>query len=163
MRCISLQRELPHNCRMSISELYKHIVLEHNRAPRNAGALAGHTHAADGANPMCGDSLRCEALCCDGRIVDLRFSGESCAITTATASILSEQVRGMDAQDLAQLRDRFAALLRMAVDSPEDPVLRELNALAELRRYPARQKCALLPFATLAAALSGLGSVSTEH
>lgn len=140
--------------------LYQDIVLEHNRAPRNFGVLPGHTHAADGANPLCGDALHVELVARDGRIEVLRFSGESCAITTATASMLSEMVA--DAAALDALRARFEAMLRAEPGAPEDPALGPLNALAELRRYPARWKCALLPFATLGAALRGSAQASTE-
>jgi nitrogen fixation NifU-like protein len=143
------------------SELYKQIVLEHNRAPRNFGALPGHTHAADGVNPMCGDALRIELVARDGRVEDLRFSGESCAITTATASILTGLAAGLDAEALAALRARFDALLRGGATG-EDPALDGLNALQELRNYPARVKCALLPFETLAAALRGAATATTE-
>lgn len=145
------------------SELYRDVVLDHNRAPRNFGALTAHTHAADGANPMCGDRLRVEAsVADDGRIAELRFSGESCAITTAAASMLSELAANADAAALAALRARFEAMLAAAPESPEDPALGALNALAELRRYPARWKCALLPFATLRAALEGDARATTE-
>ena len=143
-------------------ELYRDVVLEHNRAPRNFGALPAHTHAADGANPMCGDRLRVEARVENGRIVELRFAGESCAITTAAASMLSELVADADAPALAALRARFEALLAAAPDAAEDPGLGALNALAELRRYPARWKCALRPFATLRAALEGDARATTE-
>jgi nitrogen fixation NifU-like protein len=68
--------------------LYTAIVLDHQRSPRRFGALDRHTHAADGVNPLCGDALRVELLQADGRIVDLRFSGASCAVATATASML---------------------------------------------------------------------------
>ena len=143
------------------SDLYKQIVLDHNRAPRNFGVLPGHTHAADGSNPLCGDALRIELTQNDGRIADLRFSGESCAITTAAASMLSELAGGADADAIAALRARFDALLGGTADA-EDPQLRDLNALVELRRYPARLKCALLPFETLSAALRGAPTATTE-
>ena len=143
-------------------ELYRDVVLDHNRAPRNFGTLPAHTHAADGANPMCGDQLRVEAVIDDGRIAALRFSGESCAITTAAASMLGELVAGADAASLAALRARFETMLAAAPDAPEDPALGALNALAELKRYPARWKCALLPFATLRAALEGDARATTE-
>jgi nitrogen fixation NifU-like protein len=142
------------------ASLYQSIVLEHNRAPRNFGRLDDPTHAADGANPMCGDALHVELVAHDGKIEALRFSGESCAITTAAASMLSELVADADALDA--LRARFEAMLRADPDAPEDPALGALNALSELRRYPARWKCALLPFATLGAALRGSGKATTE-
>lgn len=144
---------------MSISDLYQRIVLEHNRAPRNFGALPGHTHAADGANASCGDALRCELRMERGHIGDIRFGGESCAIATAAASMLSERVGGLDVAAVDALRARFDAFLRADGGADE---LGELVALGELRRHPARMKCAMLPFATLLAALAGEARATTE-
>ena len=148
--------------RMSVAELYRQTVLDHHRAPRGFGALDGHTHAADGANPLCGDTLRCEARVAGGRIEALRFQGEACAIATAAASMLGELAVGRDAGGIAALRGRFEDYLRGPDDDGEDPALGDLNALGELRRYPARHKCALLPFATVQAALAGAAAATTE-
>jgi nitrogen fixation protein NifU and related proteins len=145
---------------MSEQALYKEIVLDHYKHPRNRGALDGCTHAADGVNPLCGDALRIELVCADDRIAAMKFSGEACAITTATASMLSELVAGFDAADVAALNAPFDRLLRGEVDA--DDALGPLNALAELRRHPLRRKCAELPWATLRAALEGTSPISTE-
>ena len=141
--------------------LYKELVLDHYKHPRNRGALDGCTHAADGVNALCGDSLRVELICADDRIEAMRFSGEACAITTATASMLSELVAGFDAAGVAALNAPFDRLLRGEADA--DAALGPLNALAELRRHPLRRKCAELPWATLRAALEGTARVSTER
>ena len=146
---------------MTEQRLYKDVVLDHYRNPRNRGALDGCTHAADGVNPLCGDSLRVELVCADQRIAAMRFSGEACAITTATASMLTELVAGFDASEVAALNAPFDRLLRGEVDTEE--ALGPLNALAELRRHPLRRKCAELPWATLRAALEGTTRVSTEN
>ena len=145
---------------MPEQRLYQELVLDHYRNPRNRGALDGCTHAADGVNPLCGDSLRVELVCADGRIAAMKFSGEACAITTATASMLSELVAGFDVGELAALNAPFDRLLRGEVEA--DETLGPLNALAELRRHPLRRKCAELPWATLRAALEGTSRVSTE-
>lgn len=145
---------------MSTPALYQKVVLDHYRNPRNHGALPGCTHAADGVNPLCGDSLRFELDCAGGRIVALRFSGEACAITTATASMLSELVDGLDLAQVAALSLPFERLVDGEI--AEEPALGSLNALGELRRYPARRKCALLPWATLRAALGGTPRITTE-
>jgi len=145
---------------MSIPALYQQTVLDHYRNPRNHGVLAACTHAADGVNPLCGDSLHVELKCVDGRIVDMRFSGEACAITTAAASMLSELVAGCDAGDVAALNAPFEQLLSGDLAAVE--TLGALNALGELRRYPSRRKCAELPWATLRAALAGTARISTE-
>jgi nitrogen fixation NifU-like protein len=145
---------------MSAANLYQQLVLDHYRHPRNRGELAGWTHAADGVNPLCGDALRVELRCADGRIVGMRFSGQACAITTATASMLSELVQGRGADDVATLHAPFGRLLNG--DLGEDLSLGPLNAMRELHRHPSRRKCAELPWATLRAALAGTARVSTE-
>lgn len=145
---------------MSTVALYQDIVLDHYRHPRGHGAVAGCTHAADGVNPLCGDSLRIELRCEDGRVVAFGFTGEACAITTATASMLAELSPGLDGERIAGLMQRFERLLEGADDDAE---LGPLNAMRELRRHPSRRKCALLPWATLRAALQGSNRASTEE
>ena len=145
---------------MDTPALYHHVVLDHYRNPRNRGVLAECTHAADGVNPLCGDALRVELACANGRIAGMRFSGEACAITTATASMLSELAVGREAADIVALNAPFARLLAGEID--EARALGPLNAMRELKRYPSRRKCAELPWATLCAALEGAARVSTE-
>ena len=142
-----------------MNPLYAPLVLEHYRNPRGRGALAACTHAADGVNPLCGDSLRIELRCEDGRVVEFVFSGESCAITTATASMLGELARGSTQAELDSLARRFAQLIEGA---DEDAAFGPLNAMRALQHHAARRKCALLPWATLRAALAGLPTISTE-
>lgn len=145
---------------MAAQALYRDVVLDHYRHPRNRGALARCTHAADGVNPLCGDSLRIEVDCADGRIARIGFSGEACAITTATASMLSELAIGRDADEIAALHAPFDRLLAGEIEAAE--ALGPLNALAELKRHPSRRKCAELPWATLRAALGGETHTTTE-
>lgn len=144
---------------MADSTLYQQVVLEHYRHPRNRGSLAACTHAADGANPLCGDRLRIELTLGDERIVGLRFTGEACAIATATMSMLSELVPGRSEVDVAGMADRFARLIE---SGDEDDTLGTLNTMRELQRYSSRRKCALLPWATLRAALTGEAHATTE-
>ncbi|MDR2013372.1 MAG: SUF system NifU family Fe-S cluster assembly protein [Rhodanobacter sp.] len=144
---------------MSASPLYQQLVLDHYRHPRNRGGLAQHTHAADGANPLCGDALRVEVRCVDGRIEAMRFSGEACAIATATASMLSEWVADRPSAALADFAQRFE---RLIADGTDDSAFGPLLTLRELQRYPSRRKCALLPWATLHAALTGVARATTE-
>ncbi|MBS0590595.1 MAG: SUF system NifU family Fe-S cluster assembly protein [Proteobacteria bacterium] len=143
------------------STLYQHIVVEHSRSPRHFGALSEATHAADGANPLCGDALRVELRIERGHIAAVAFRGEACAIAKATASLLSEQSLGRDASDIAMLEARFERLI--CGDIAADETLGDLNALAALSRYPARRKCAMLPFATWRAALAGESRITTER
>jgi nitrogen fixation protein NifU and related proteins len=146
---------------MSAAALYPQIVLEHYRNPRNRGSVDGCTHAADGVNALCGDALHVEVACTpDRRIAAIRFSGEACAITTATASMLSELVRGMDAAEVALVGQRFERVIDGAAEAGG---LGDLDAMTELRRHPARRKCAQLPWATLRAALAGQSRTTTEQ
>jgi len=145
---------------MTAPALYRDVVLDHYRNPRNRGELAGCTHAADGVNPLCGDSLRVELHCTRGRIDTMRFSGDACAVTLATASMLSELVAGRDVSEIAELQRPFERLVCGEIEQHRG--LGPLNALGELRRYPARRKCAQLPWATLRAALAGTARVTTE-
>ena len=144
---------------MADSALYQQVVLEHYRHPHNRGYLDACTHAAEGANPLCGDRLRIELALDDERIGALRFNGEACAIATATMSMLSELVPGRSDVDIAGMADRFA---RMIESGDEDRTLGALNAMRELHRYASRRKCALLPWATLRAALAGEAHTTTE-
>ena len=145
---------------MDAASLYTQCVLDHQRSPRNVGRLEEHTHAADGANPLCGDSMHMELRCAEGRIAALRFDAAACAVATATASMLSELAVGRSAQQIADLELRFADLVSGVVD--HDAALADLNARAALARHPSRRKCALLAFATLRAALAGTASATTE-
>lgn len=142
-----------------MSALYREIVLDHQRAPRRHGELAQPSHASDGVNALCGDALRVELRILDGRIVDYAFRGECCAIATATASLIGDAVHGREVAAVAPLQHAFAAMIAGATPAP---ALGDLDALAELVRYPARRKCALLPWATLAAALAGEPRATTE-
>lgn len=144
---------------MADSALYQQVVLEHYRHPRNRGSLDACTHAADGANPLCGDRLHIELKRGDEGIQALRFTGEACAIATATMSMLSELVPGRSQVDIAAMAGRFARLIE---SGDEDSTLGTLNAMRELQRYPSRRKCALLPWATLRAALAGEAHTTTE-
>jgi nitrogen fixation NifU-like protein len=149
-----------YNALMSVSELYQRIVLEHSRAPHNFGTLAAPTHAADGDNPLCGDALHVDLRVAEGRVEAITFRGAACAIAKATASLLSERAKRLDANEVAQLETCFARLIRGEIEA--DAALGDLNALAALANYPARRKCALLPFATLRAALAGETKTTTE-
>lgn len=145
--------------RMSEPALYPDLVLDHYRNPRNRGAMDACTHAADGANPLCGDRLRIELRCEGGRIGQMRFTGEACAIAIATASMLGEQVAGLDRAAVGLLAERIA---RLVTTGDAGVALGALDALAPLQRHPARRKCALLPIATVCAALDGHDLATTE-
>ena len=132
------------------STLYSETVLSHNRAPRNCGCLADATHHGAAENALCGDRLVLSLRVDDDLIVAAMFDGESCAITTACASMLTETLRGAPLATASSLREAMTAMFRGDAPAPG-----EFAAFAELRHHPARQRCALLPFD---AALSALQS-----
>ena len=126
-------------------------MLDHGRHPRNHGALAGATHSARGDNPFCGDRVTV-ALILDGdRIADARFDGAGCAISTASASMMTSALRGRTRAEAESLCRAFESLLAgSAGDERRSAALGELGAFAGVRRYPVRVKCARLPWQTLA-------------
>jgi nitrogen fixation NifU-like protein len=130
------------------STLYSETVLAHNRAPHNCGCLESATHHGVAENAMCGDHLELSLRVRDGVIDAVMFDGESCAITTACASMLTEALRGGDAARIAELRDEMLAMFRSGPAARD-----EFAAFAELCHHPARQRCALLPFDAALAAL----------
>lgn len=145
-----------------LRELYQEIILDHYRKPRNFGPLEGANHQAAGHNPLCGDqckvSLKVEP---DGGIEEIHFEGAGCAISTASASLMTEAVRGRSVAEARKLFQRFHDLLTHKGEP--DGELGELEALAGVRDLPVRIKCATLPWHTLKAALEGHGGdVSTE-
>jgi nitrogen fixation protein NifU and related proteins len=147
---------------MDLKDLYRDVILDHNRQPRNFGTLAAADSQADGHNPLCGDRLTV-ALRLDGeRIEDIRFEGKGCAISTASASLMTEAVKGKDRAAVAALFEKVHALLTQP-QALSDPALGKLAALSGVREFPARVKCASLCWHTLNAALAhAAATVSTE-
>ena len=135
------------------SELYQELVLEHKRKPRHFGHLDAPTGKARGHNPQCGDDLQVEVQVEDGRLRDIAFSGQGCAICIASASMMSEALVGRDVETAQQLQQRFRAVLTGDA-SPEEVDLGKLISLSGVRRYPSRIKCALLGWHALMHALS---------
>ena len=146
---------------MDLAELYRDVIVDHNRSPRNRGRLAAATHHAEGDNPLCGDRLSLDVELAGDVIRDLRFEGSGCAISTASASLMSEAVKGRTRAEATEL---FGAVHRMLTGEPADAGrLGKLAALAGVRAFPARVKCASLCWHTLNAALAGgRGAVTTE-
>lgn len=130
------------------SALYSETVLAHNRAPHNCGCLPDATHQGVAENALCGDRLELSLRVHDRTVEAAMFDGESCAITTACASMLTEALRGAPLDTASSLREAMAAMFRGDADAPG-----EFAAFSELRHHPARQRCALLPFEAVAAAL----------
>jgi nitrogen fixation NifU-like protein len=149
---------------MELNELYRDVILDHNRRPRNFGALDPADASVEGFNPMCGDRLTVRLQMADDKIREIRFEGQGCAISTASASMMTEAVKGKTAAEALQLFDRVHQLLTDDAAPPADD-LGKLAALSGVREYPARVKCASLCWHTMAAALRAGGAaaaVTTE-
>jgi nitrogen fixation NifU-like protein len=147
-----------------LRELYQEVILDHTKHPRNFGTLERATHRAQGHNPLCGDQLALFVEVADDRLRDLRFAGRGCAISTASASLLTEAVKGRTTAEAHALFARFHAAVTAPSDEPVDVAgLGKLAALAGVREFPMRVKCASLAWHTLEAALAGKPEpVSTE-
>ena len=147
---------------MELKELYRDVILDHNRRPRNFGRLAPPALSAHGHNPLCGDQLTVYAALDGGRLSDVRFEGSGCAISVASASLMTEAVRGRSRDEFARLYGEVHELLTRA-DAPVPAELGKLAALSGVREFPARVKCASLCWHTLNAALAGADQpVTTE-
>jgi nitrogen fixation NifU-like protein len=146
---------------MELTDLYREVILDHNRQPRNFGRLDPHDAEAKGHNPLCGDRLTLTLLRDGDRLTDLRFEGNGCAISMASASMMSEAVKGRSRAEIEALFTRVHALL--TTQGASDAELGKLAALSGVREFPARVKCASLCWHTLNAALArGDTTVSTE-
>jgi nitrogen fixation NifU-like protein len=148
----------------ALRELYQEVLLDHYRRPRNSGPLPGATHEADGNNPLCGDRIKLR-LGLDGERLDrIAFEAFGCAISTASASLMSEAVKG---KTRGEADDMFREFQQMLID-PAPPVdaeerLGKLAIFAGVREFPVRVKCATLPWHTLHAALTNeRAKVTTE-
>jgi len=147
---------------MDLKDLYRDVILDHNRRPRNFGRLQPCDAHAEGHNPLCGDRLTVSLRLKDDRIEDIRFEGKGCAISTASASLMTEAVKGKDKRTVNELYGRIHSLLTRQDAIPDDS-LGKLAALSGVREFPARVKCASLCWHTLNAALErGDATVSTE-
>jgi nitrogen fixation NifU-like protein len=148
---------------MDLKDLYRDVIVDHNRNPRNFGKLQPADAQADGHNPLCGDRLTMYVTLDDGRIRDAKFEGSGCAISVASASLLTEAVRGKSRQEVKDLFDAIHALLTQHDAQVDAGKLGKLAALSGVREFPARVKCASLCWHTLNAALDRAAEpVSTE-
>lgn len=147
---------------MDLKDLYRDVILDHNRQPRNFGRIEGTDAQADGHNPLCGDRLTVFVRLNGEQVADIRFEGKGCAISTASASLMTEAVKGKDRAAIQSLYDKVHELLTQQ-DAAADASLGKLAALSGVREFPARVKCASLCWHTLNAALAhGAATVSTE-
>jgi nitrogen fixation NifU-like protein len=150
---------------MELNDLYRDVILDHNRKPRNFGVLEPADATVEGFNPLCGDRLTVRVKMDGEQISDIRFEGQGCAISTASASLMTEAVKGKSRAEALGLFDRVHHLL--TDDAASSDELGKLAALSGVREYPARVKCASLCWHTLVSALKSPdpqqpAAVSTE-
>jgi nitrogen fixation NifU-like protein len=144
-----------------LSELYQEVILDHNKRPRNFRVLENASHHAEGYNPLCGDRLSLY-LRIDGEVVtDVGFQGSGCAISKASASLMTDVVKGMPVAGVQALSARFHRMVTTAPDVPVED-LGKLSVLSGVRQFPVRVKCASLAWHTLKAALERQPEISTE-
>jgi len=147
-----------------LSDLYQEVILDHNRRPRNYGPLADADRQARGHNPLCGDRLTVFVKLADDRIADIRFEGSGCAISKASASIMTEAVKGKSVAEAASLFERFKTMITAPMDkAADDESLGKLLAFGGVREFPVRIKCASLPWHTLKAALAASNDIAVTE
>ena len=144
-------------------DLYQEIILDHNRRPRNYRLLEDHTYSADGYNPICGDAIKVFVKLDGDKIEDVSFQGQGCAISKASASLMTVKLKG---KSLAQAEEEFARFRGMLSEDCDHEVdfldFGDLASLSGVRRFPARIKCATLAWHALEAALQGKEQTTTE-
>lgn len=138
-----------------LQDLYQSIILDHNRRPKNYGALDGATNRAEGRNPLCGDEVAVEVKVADDAIADVRFTAVGCAISRAAASIMTQAVKGKSREEVDALFAQFHDLVtgKLKPTPLEARKLGEMAAFSGVSRFPVRVKCASMPWHTLQAAL----------
>ena len=144
-------------------QLYQEVILDHNRKPRNFGAILDANRHAEGHNPLCGDHIKLSLEVMDDKIAAIAFEGEGCAICKASASMMTSAVKGKSVLDAEVMVDEFRGMATGTLDiDKEKHQLGKLKVFAGVRDLPSRVKCAILPWHTLHAALHAGNAVSTE-
>ena len=150
---------------MALEDLYREVILDHYRSPRNKGRLETPNASADGVNPLCGDEIHIDLAIVDDVVTDVAIEGQGCSISQSSASMMTEAIKGKSRDEIEDLVSKFRTL--MSLDDGNDPgldperpgaVLGDLEALQGVRQYPVRIKCANLSWNTL---LEALGEGST--
>jgi nitrogen fixation NifU-like protein len=146
-----------------LSELYQQVILDHNKKPRNFRKLENANHTADGYNPLCGDQLTIYLDLEDGVVKEVGFEGSGCAISKASASMMTQAVKGKSKEQAENLFQEFHSMVTGELnEETEENNLGNLKIFAGVREFPVRVKCATLPWHTLHAALNKQEQVSTE-
>lgn len=144
---------------MDLQSLYKSLILDHNKSPQNYGELPDATHSAEGYNPLCGDHYWVELIKEGDQLKEVKFHGEGCAISKASASLMTSSLKGHDTAYAQALIKQF---LQMITGESEQAPNQRLEAFKGVRDFPTRTKCASLAWHTLESALSQGKSISTE-
>lgn len=147
-----------------LQELYRQVILDHNRNPRNFGALEDATRVVAGVNPLCGDKMTLYVKLLDGKIEDVRFQGTGCAISVASSSLMTERVKGLRVDEALQLFAKVHDLLTGPREHEPAADLEKLAALGGVREFPSRVKCASLGWHALKSAVAddAATNVTTE-
>ncbi len=147
---------------MSLDDLYKEVILDHYKNPRNKRELPGASVSCQRNNPLCGDEIAIHATLDDGSVADIAFEGQGCSISQASASMLTEAVKGRRVDEAGALASEFRRMMEGAAE-PDEDAFGDLVALHGVVKYPVRIKCAVLAWHTLHAALEGKDeTVTTE-
>jgi len=138
-----------------LRDLYLQVIVDHNKAPRNFGVLKAYNHDADGYNPLCGDRLHVYVHVNDADIIeDISFEGEGCAISVASASLMTETLKGKAISSVPKTFEQFQHMVTSDLDEePDEETLGKLAVLAGVREFPSRIKCAVLCWHTLKSAV----------
>jgi len=144
-------------------ELYQQVILEHNKKPRNFGKLEPCSHHAHGLNPLCGDDIEVTLMVENGLIADIKFCGHGCAISQASSSLMTVNVKGKSVTEAEAIAAQFREMIRGDLNPSEDRnMLGRLSLFQGVKDLPSRVKCAVLPWATLQSAFKGEDVTSTE-
>ena len=131
-------------------ELYQEVLLQHSKRPKNFGTMEQPSHVMEGYNALCGDEIFVMLQIVDDKVVDVKFTGSSCAICTASASIMTHTIKGLSCELIEQLAEKFRHLVKKGTATDLPPTMMVLGGV---HQYPQRVKCAILPWETLAAAM----------
>jgi nitrogen fixation NifU-like protein len=134
---------------VSLDDLYREVILDHYQHPRNKGRLESPDVATRGHNPLCGDEVELSMKLAGDRVDEIAFGGRGCSISQASASMMTEQVKGQTLAEAEHLADLFRDLMTGDGDGSQLGQAEELQALQGVKRYPVRVKCALLPWSAL--------------
>jgi nitrogen fixation protein NifU and related proteins len=146
-----------------LRELYQEVILEHNKNPRNFHKMENANHHAEGYNPLCGDQLTLYLKTEGDQIKDISFEGSGCAISKASASMMTSFMKGKNKAEAEALFDKFHRMVTSPMGTSPDPSLGKLAVFAGVSEFPARVKCASLAWHTLKSALGNGARVSTEE